>query len=254
MSEPRYRWAGDSAVSVEYGNEISPEIAMRVRAMTRAVEAAGHEWFQEAVPSYRSVLVMYDPGLACPDEVVKALRDLDGLSAVQCAPPPRRLSLPVCYGEDLGPDLADVSTHTGLSEADVAAIHSSCDYLVYMIGFTIGFPYLGGMPSSIATPRLATPRTRVPAGSVGIAGDQTGVYPVDSPGGWRIIGRTPVRLAQPAADPPCLLQTGDFVRFTPVTRGEYEAICADVERGSYAPQFTEATCERGGAARDGGGS
>ena len=131
------------------------------------------------------------------------------------------VTIPVCYGGQFGPDLDDVAAHTGLAPREVIALHSEPLYLVYMIGFTLGFPYLGGMDPRIATPRLTTPRTVVPAGSVGIAGNQTGVYPSASPGGWRLIGRTPLRLADPSADPPCLLRAGNRIRFVPIDEPTY---------------------------------
>jgi KipI family sensor histidine kinase inhibitor len=123
----------------------------------------------------------------------------------------------------------------GLDEEAVVNLHSGGDYVVFMLGFMPGFPYLGGLPASIATPRLATPRTLVPAGSVGIAGAQTGIYPNASPGGWRLIGRTPVRLFDPRRSPPALLEAGEHVRFVPVTRAEYNAIARDVDAGTYRP-------------------
>src|SRR5262249_55828790 len=131
-------------------------------------------------------------------------------------PESRTIDIPVCYGGECGPDLEDVARHTGLAPAEVIARHSAVTYLVYFLGFSPGFPYLGGLAPELATPRLSAPRKRVPAGSVAIGGRQTGVYPVESPGGWRIIGRTDLRLFDPNAEPPALLRTGDSVRFVSV--------------------------------------
>jgi inhibitor of KinA len=131
------------------------------------------------------------------------------------------VDIPVCYGGDFGPDLDAVSSHTGLSTEEVVAIHGEPDYLVYMIGFAPGFPYLGGMSERLASPRRESPRAKIPPGSVGIAGSQTGVYPIETPGGWQLIGRTPLRLFRPERDEPSLLRTGDRVRFQAIDRAEY---------------------------------
>jgi inhibitor of KinA len=131
------------------------------------------------------------------------------------------VDIPVCYGGDYGPDLDAVSFHTGLSTEEVVAIHGEPDYLVYMIGFAPGFPYLGGMSERLASPRRESPRAKIPPGSVGIAGSQTGVYPIETPGGWQLIGRTPLRLFRPERDEPSLLRTGDRVRFHAIERAEY---------------------------------
>jgi KipI family sensor histidine kinase inhibitor len=153
----------------------------------------------------------------------------------------RVFELPVAYWGEHGPDLATVAQHNGISEDEVIRIHSSTAYRVYMLGFSPGFPYLGGMDSRIACPRLKTPRTRVPAGSVGIAESQTGVYPNASPGGWQLIGRTPVRLFDPAQAPPSVLQPGHFVRFAAVPPDQFAAIEAQVAKGEYVIKSSEMT-------------
>ena len=136
-------------------------------------------------------------------------------------PEPRRVEIPVCYGGEYGPDLEYVAELNGRTVEEVIAIHSGADYLVYFLGFSPGFPYLGGMPESIAAPRMPAPRKRVPAGSVAIGGNQTGIYPMASPGGWRIIGRTPVRLFRADAEPAVLVEMGDHVKFVPVSKGDF---------------------------------
>ena len=143
------------------------------------------------------------------------------------------MHIPMAYGGEHGPDLGDVADHNGLSPQDVIDIHSGTGYRVFMLGFAPGFPYLGGMDERIACPRLQTPRVRVPAGSVGIAESQTGVYPNDSPGGWRIIGRTPVKLFDPNAEPPAAILPGSKVVFDPVSESEYQSIAGEVESGNY---------------------
>ena len=169
-------------------------------------------------PAYSSVLVDFDPRLRGFAELEALLRELaaagSGADAIE-----RMVEIPVRYGGEYGPDLEDVARHTGLSAARVVELHSSAEYLVHFLGFSPGFPYLGGLPAELATPRLAAPRKLVPGGSVAIGGSQTGVYPVDSPGGWRIIGRTPLRLFDAEASPPALLAMGDSVRFRPIREG-----------------------------------
>ncbi|MCR4425354.1 MAG: 5-oxoprolinase subunit PxpB [Firmicutes bacterium] len=232
---PRYVPAGDEGISIEHGNEISPEVATAVRRSMLALQRVAPAWLVEVVPSYRSLLVVYDPEKAQAGTVLRDLQAIEAAAGKSEFPAQTVLRIPVCYGGEYGPDLGDVSSHTGLSPEEVIALHSSPAYLVYMIGFTIGFPYLGGMSPRLATPRLASPRTRIPAGSVGIAGQQTGIYSVDSPGGWRLIGRTPLKLADPTTDPPCLLAAGDYVRFVPVGPEEYLDILEQVEAGRYSP-------------------
>lgn len=229
----RYLHAADHALVVEFGDRIAPEIAARVRSMTYAIEKAGIPGVKECIPTYRSVLVVFDPEQVEPEALVKRVQELElHLESVEL-PPPAIVEIPTAYGGDFGPDLPDVAAHTGLSPDEVIRLHSSVDYLVYMLGFTVGYPYLGGMPEQLATPRLKNPRACVPAGSVGIAGPQTGIYPVDSPGGWRIIGRTPLKLYDPSRNPPVLLRPGDYLRFVPISAAEFEEIRKKVEEGSY---------------------
>jgi len=238
---PQFLWAGDSAVVIQFGNDISPLLASRVHRTAGALESANLPWLAEVLPSYRSVLAEFDPRLISPTAALEALQGIvnttdvpdqsgiDGGTAAEYGGQDQStvVTIPVCYGGQFGLDLGDVAAHTGLSPEEVIALHSEPLYLVYMIGFTLGFPYLGGMNPRIATPRLATPRTIVPAGSVGIAGNQTGVYPSASPGGWRLIGRTPLPLADPSADPPCLLRAGSRIRFVPVDEPTYYAVGSD---------------------------
>ena len=164
-------------------------------------------------PAYASILIDFDPRKIRHRDIERAAAELFAQAASAPLPEPRTVEIPVAYGGADGPDLDAVAALTGHTPDEVVAIHSGAEYLVYFLGFSPGFPYLGGMPESIAAPRLETPRRRVPAGSVAIGGQQTGVYPIASPGGWRIIGRTPLRLFDPDADPPVLLRMGDHVRF-----------------------------------------
>ena len=203
--QPRLLPAGDSALVVEFGNEIAPEINARVRSLTAALEAESLAGVVELVPTYRSVLLHFNPLVVQPKVLEQQLLDLiDNLGDLEL-PAPDVAFVPVCYGGEFGPDLDHVCEHTGLGAEEVIRLHTATDYLIYMLGFTPGFSYLGGMDERLATPRLKTPRTHIPAGSTGIAGKQTGIYPIDSPGGWQLIGRTPLKLYDPFRDPPVLL-------------------------------------------------
>ncbi|MEE8046416.1 MAG: 5-oxoprolinase subunit PxpB [Dehalococcoidia bacterium] len=210
--------AGDSAIVIELGSEIDPEINSRVFNLARSIESDNIPAVVELVPTYRSLLVSYDPLVSQYEEMFELLSqfstdsDADSVSASEI----KIVELPVVYGGEDGPDLETVAEHAGLTSQDVIDIHSDIDYHVYMIGFAPGFPYLGGLDERIATPRLTTPRISVPAGSVGIAESQTGVYPNASPGGWQLIGRTAVTLFDVSKPSPSLITPGTKVRFIPV--------------------------------------
>jgi len=219
--QARYLPAGDEGLLIEFGNEIHVEMHQRVYAITRALEEAAFQGIEEIIPSYRSLLVAYNPRVISFKDLTRRLRRFERSLPYGEAPKHRRVEIPTLYGGEFGPDLDFVAGHTGLTPEEVIHIHSSQDYLVYMLGFTPGFPYLGGNLKKIATPRLETPRMRVPAGSVGIAESQTGIYPIESPGGWRIIGRTPLKLFNPLEQPYFLLAAGDLVRFVPIDEKRY---------------------------------
>ena len=207
--------AGDSAVRLRVADTISPEAHACVLAWLQALDAARPEFVQDVVPSYRSVLVIYDCTQASLAEVIDWV---DTLRAGPLPPvaEPRLVELPVWYAPEVAPDLAELALAKGLSVAELVALHSAPEYRVHMLGFRPGFPFLGGLDPRLATPRLPSPRLVVPAGSVGIGGAQTGVYPVASPGGWRLIGRTPLRLFDAGSPRPFLFQVGDRVRFIPI--------------------------------------
>lgn len=231
--QPRYLPAGDAALVVEFGDTIDPAINRRVRELSVAVDRDRPRGLVDLVPTYRSLLVSYDPRTTTFDALRSRLDVLQEALAAAPAPPPRLVEIPTAYGGDFGPDLPFVAGHAGLSEDDVVRIHAGADYLVYMMGFSPGFTYLGGMSERIATPRLKTPRTAIPAGSVGIAQQQTGIYPVESPGGWQLIGRTPVTLFDPTRRPPVVVEAGDSIRFVPVTRDEYRRIQDGLAAGTW---------------------
>jgi inhibitor of KinA len=233
-----FRSAGDQAVVVELGDTIDPEVNARVRWLARAITDRLGDDIVEVVPTYRSVLVLHDP-LRVPR--ARLIARIEAMFAelppdAVPEPPSRTVHLPACYGGAFGPDLEIVASHHGLTPEEIVSLHAGATYLVYMLGFTPGFPYLGGMSPRIATPRLETPRPRVEAGSIGIGGQQTGIYPVESPGGWLLLARTPVRLFDPAAPSPFLLAAGDHLRFDPITPEEFADIHARVGAGSYAPR------------------
>ena len=213
---------GDAAVLVVLGDRIDVALSERIHRLTVAIREAfaGEAGWQTPVPAYASVLVPVDPiepGVEAAMGRIRALTaELDRLPVTTPDDVGPRLEIPVRYGGVDGPDLDNVATAHGLQPADVVELHASIDYRIFFLGFAPGFAYLGPVPAAIATPRLASPRTHVPAGSVGIAGTQTGVYPFDSPGGWRIIGRTEARLWNARRDPPALLAPGGSVRFVPV--------------------------------------
>ena len=236
--------AGDSAIVVEYGDGIDPGLNARVRLLHRALGARPLAGIVETVPTYRSLMVHYDPMVLSREAVEHVIAEAAERLPEESREAVRAVEIPVLYGGGAGPDLAEVAALAGLDEQEVVALHASGDYVVFMLGFMPGFPYLGGLPPRIATPRLATPRTVVPAGSVGIAGGQTGIYPSESPGGWRLIGRTPVALFDPSLSPPALLEAGDRVRFVPVTPAEYDAIVLDIGEGSYRPVIRAGSARR----------
>ena len=229
----KYLTAGDRALVIEFGNEISEETNSKVRSMMIAVERENIEGIKEVTPTYRSLMVHYDPlklSYSCLLEQMKSLEIKLGNISI---PLPEIVEIPTFYGGDLGPDIENVAVHNSLSVKDVIAIHSSKEYLIYMLGFTPGFPYLGGMDERIATPRLGTPRTKINKGSVGIAGSQTGIYPTDSPGGWQIIGKTPVNLYDANRESPILLDQGCYIKFVPVTLAQYNEIEDAVRKNIY---------------------
>jgi inhibitor of KinA len=211
--KPKFRMMGDRALLVELGDEISPPINQKVRALFMRLRDCGLEGIRELVPGYRSLMVVYDPLAlsvpllkSCIDPLCKTLDDFQVAD-------PRTVEIPVAYGGEYGPDLQWVADYHKMAPGEVVKQHIQPIYRVYTIGFMPGFPYMGDVVDALATPRRKTPRTHVARGSVGIAQRQTGIYSVASPGGWQIIGRTPVQLFDPRRQPPSLLEMGDRVKF-----------------------------------------
>ncbi len=232
--------AGENGLVVEFGSIISPEINVFVQQFTRLLTASTIHGIVEIVPTYRSVTVYFDPLIITRQDLSQFIRktlndikpkELECLSSTL-------VYVPVCYGGVLGPDLEYVARYTGLSTREVITIHTSKPYLVYMLGFTPGFPYLGGLPEKIMVPRQEQPRAKVPAGSVGIGGNQTGFYPIESQGEWWLIGRTPLKAFNPKNSNPFLVAAGDYVQFQEIGMDEYFKIRREVAAGTYIPQVS----------------
>jgi inhibitor of KinA len=221
MGTIRHYPLGDRAIVLSFGDYISEEINTQIRKVAAALEVWAIPGIVEYVPAYTTLTIYYDPLLLGYESLSESLSSLlndmtDGQSY-----PASKKEIPVYYN---GPDLDYVAQYTGLTETEVIRIHSEREYLVYMIGFVPGFPYLGGMDSRIATPRKEVPRLQIEAGAVGIAGEQTGVYPMQTPGGWQIIGHCPLRLFDMTRDMPSYLEAGDRVRFVAIDKGEFDRL------------------------------
>lgn len=207
---------GDGALTIELGEGIDPAVNRSVRALMAALERTCTPGVLELVPTYRALLVQYDDSLLPLRSLLGLIRRLEAGLDHEELPPSRVVEIPTYYGSTFGPDLADVARLTGMGEEEVIDLHTSVEYEVYMLGFTPGFCYLGGLSPRLAVPRLSTPRSDVRPGSVGIGGNQTGIYSVPGPGGWRLIGWTPVQLWETDREQPYLLSPGDRLRFVPV--------------------------------------
>lgn len=223
--------SSDSSLCVEFGNSISLEINNLVRAYTILAEQEKIDGVVEFVPTYRSVTVHYRPEIISYAPLKEKLLALTEKIAGVETPPVRTIRIPVMYGGADGPDLANLIAYTGLTEQEVIELHCKPEYIIYMLGFLPGFCYLGGMDSRINMPRLQVPRVSIPAGSVGIAGSQTGIYPLDSPAGWQIIGKTPLRIYDPNREAPFLLDSGMRLSFYPITQAEFDCIAKEQHGG-----------------------
>ncbi|MGK9231809.1 5-oxoprolinase subunit PxpB [Inquilinus limosus] len=226
----------ETAMVVRFGETIDPAIADAIHALTASLEADPFPGFVEASPGFATLAVFFDPDAVPRDRDEPPAATVQRLLEARLSHPgraaaaePRLVEIPVAYGGAFGPDLAELAQHHGLTEEEVVALHSGGEYRVHMIGFSPGFPFLGGLPDRLATPRRASPRLRIPAGTVAIGGPQTGIYPMESPGGWNLIGRTPLALFLPQQEPPSLLAAGDRVRFRPIAAGEFKALAGDAK-------------------------
>jgi KipI family sensor histidine kinase inhibitor len=225
--------SGDAAFIIKVGEGISRENHNRVRMIYDQIAKASIPSIIECIPSYNEILINYNATIINYKEILAELKLLANSASNAERIPSKIIEVPVLYGGKSGPDLEFVAKHANLTKEKVIEYHSKPDYLVYMLGFTPGFCYLGGLDSKIETPRLEHPRTEIPRGSVGIANDQTGIYPIDSPGGWQIIGKTPLVLFDPEQKPEFLFESGNYLRFIPVNNEQYCQIEEEVMNGSY---------------------
>ena len=238
-AQPKFLPAGEMAVSVEFGDAISREVNARVRALEYLIQQKVVPGLVETVPSFRSLLVYYDPLVIGWDALLENLQSLASQAEAEGLPPGRLVEIPCCYGGPLGPDLPAVAQRLGLTEGEVVRLHAGAEHLVYFIGFTPGLPYMIGMPERLTIPRLETPRQKTLAGSVGIGGGQCTIYSVESPGGFWVLGRTPLRLYDPDSADPILLRPGDRVRFRVIDEAEFDTIVRAVAAGTFRPQVEE---------------
>jgi len=230
FKKPLFRIAGDRGLLVEYGDVIDPDINNKVRSMAIVMEKETIEGVIETIPTYRSLLIIYDPAITNPTKLEKEILTLEERLSQIKIPPPDTVEIPVCYGGEFGPDIQFVADHNSITKDDVVRIHSGADYQIYMIGFTPGFPFLGGLPKELHTPRLETPRSFVPERSVGIANNQTGIYPLASPGGWQLIGKTPFKLFAPEHFNPFIYKVGDRIKFKPISTEDYYRLAGEVKK------------------------
>lgn len=224
---------GDSALLIQFEQEISPEVNRRIAAVVKLIRVQQISGIVDMIPTYASLLINYNPLVIRYSELHRRVESIVKMDTKTETVRKRVYEIPVLYGGEYGPDLRNIAEHAGLSEEEVVQIHSSQDYLIYMLGFLPGFTYLGGLDARIHTPRLANPRVLIPAGSVGIGGSQTGIYPMDSPGGWQLMGMTPVKTYDPDREKPILVEAGDYIRFVPIAEPEFEEIRKRVQEGSY---------------------
>jgi inhibitor of KinA len=231
----RFLPAGDLALSVELGEEISVDVNTRVRALEYLIAQKAVPGVVETVPSYRALLVYYDPSVVGYDALCGELAALAEQATNTAMPPAREVELPCCYDGELGPDLEAAAQRLALPVDELVRLHGGAEYVVYFIGFTPGLPYMTGAPERLTIARLDSPRVKVPAGSVAIGGSQCCIYPVESPGGFWLLGRTPVRLYDPDRPEPILLKPGDRVRFRQIDRRDYDDIAERVAAGRFRP-------------------
>jgi inhibitor of KinA len=224
---------GDQGIQITFGEQVDEATSYRIRGFINSLENQKHLPIIECVPAYTTLSIYYNVLKTNYDELLLKLKNIASEQLDVNQIERYVVEIPTCYGGVFGPDLELVADHNNVSKENVISLHASEPYLIYMLGFLPGFPYLGGMTDQIATPRRSTPRTTVAAGSVGIAGHQTGIYPIESPGGWNIIGRTPLRLYDPDTEQPILLQAGDYIRFVPIDEITFEQLNERISKNQH---------------------
>ncbi len=225
---------GDKAIQILFISPISEKLNRHIQHIAKAIQSENIEGLIELVPAFETLTVYYEPMKISYTALVEKLYSTCSAPATENGVYQKEVvTIPVCYGGRFGEDLLQVATHNNLTVEEVVSLHCSKEYLVYMIGFLPGFPYLKGLSQKLHTPRLADPRLKVPRGSVGIGGDQTGVYPIESPGGWNLIGQTPLTLFNPASPSPFLIKAGDYIRFVSISETEYKEITQAVKENKY---------------------
>lgn len=225
--------AGDSSILLQFGNTIDPAINRKIAATVQLMREQHINGVTDVIPAFCSLLINYDPRVISYEQIKRRMEALVKIDVTAGDTRKRVFEIPVCYGGEYGPDIRNIADHAGLSVEEVIQIHTSRDYLIYMLGFLPGFTYLGGLDERIHTPRLANPRIRIPAGSVGIGGSQTGIYPMDSPGGWQLMGMTPVKAYDPDREVPILVEAGDYIRFVAIDEDEFHRIKELVDKNEY---------------------
>ena len=225
--------AGDSSILLQFGNTIDPAINRKIAATVQLMREQHINGVTDVIPAFCSLLINYDPRVISYEQIKRRMEALVKIDVTAGDTRKRVFEIPVCYGGEYGADIRNIADHAGLSVEEVIQIHTSRDYLIYMLGFLPGFTYLGGLDERIHTPRLANPRIRIPAGSVGIGGSQTGIYPMDSPGGWQLMGMTPVKTYDPDREVPILVEAGDYIRFVAIDEDEFHRIKELVDKNEY---------------------
>jgi len=225
--------AGDSSLLIEFGKEISPEINKKITSVVRLLKGQQIAGIIDMIPSFCALLINYDPRVIDYEHMKQRIEKMMQLDVKASEALTQIFEIPVCYGGEYGADIEEIARLANMTQEEVIQVHSSKDYLIYMLGFMPGFSYLGGLDERIHTPRLENPRRKISAGSVGIGGSQTGIYPLDSPGGWQLLGRTPVKTYDANREQPILFEAGDYIRFIPVVEEEYLEIKKRVEAGDY---------------------
>lgn len=239
METIRFLTAGDRSMVVEFGNVIDEEVNNRVHTLEKRIIREQIPGVVELLPTFRSLMIYYDPLSTSFEKIEQRIRGYRNIWEDAGEKKKKILKIPCCYGARFGQDIADMEAYTGLDRDEIISIHSSVDYKIYMMGFLPGFVYLGGLDKRIEMPRLNVPRVKIQPGAVGIGGSQTGVYPVASPGGWRLMGGTPVDFYDPEREEPILCKAGEYIRFIPITISDYYDIRRMIIKGEYKVETVE---------------